>query len=222
MTSRRPALFLLPLLALPLALLSGCNSLKSLTITPGSANLTAVGQTVQFTAIGTQQMGSAAPSSSNLSNQVSWSVVNPSVATVNQSGVVTAVANGTTQVMAQSNGIVATSDVTVAISSNSGSGSGSPYITLTPGSASETFIGETTQFVATGSLTGGASQNLNSQLTWISSNVQVATVNSTGLATAVGAGTTTIIPLHEGRPESLRDTHGRRTPSPRSREGRGH
>jgi Big-like domain-containing protein len=115
------------------------------------------------------------------------------VATINQNGLATAVGNGTTQVTAESNGIIATSDITVTVTNSSGSGSGSPFITITPGTATETFVGETTQFQATGSLTGGASQNLNSQVTWISSNVQVATINTAGLATAVGAGTTTII-----------------------------
>ncbi|HEY5057090.1 MAG TPA: Ig-like domain-containing protein [Acidobacteriaceae bacterium] len=196
MISRRPASFLFSIFVLPLALsFAGCNSLKDISILPGagSVQLTSVGQTVQFTAVGSQQMGSATPSTSNITNQVTWSVSNPSVATINQSGLAAAVGNGTTQVMAESNGITATSDITVTVSNTSGSGSGSPFITITPGSATETFVGETTQFEATGSLTGGASQNLNSLVTWISSNVQVASINTTGLATAVGAGTTTII-----------------------------
>ena len=74
-----------------------------------------------------------------------------------------------------------------------GGTSGAPSITVVPGTAASTFVGETTQFLASGSLTaGGSSQNLTNQVQWISSNVQVATVSSGGLATAVGSGTTTI------------------------------
>lgn len=194
MILRRSAPCFLSLLVLPLALIfAGCNSLKSISITPGSAQLTAAGQTVQLTAIGSEQMGSAAPTTSDVTTQVTWSVSNPNVATINQNGLATAVGNGTTEVLAEFNGITATSTITVSITSTTGSGSGTPYINITPGSATETFIGETTQFEATGNLTGGASQNLTSQVTWISSNAQVATINSSGLATAVGAGTTTII-----------------------------
>jgi uncharacterized protein YidB (DUF937 family) len=197
MILRRPASLIVSLLMLPLAIaLAGCTSLQSIAIIPaaGSVLLTGVGQTVQFTAVGTGQMGSATPTTSNITNQVSWSVTNPNVASINSAGVATAIGSGNTQVIAQSNGIIATSDITVAISASSGSGSGNPYIAVTPGSATETFVGETTQFVATGSLTGtGTPQNITTQVTWISSNVQVATINSSGLATAVGAGTTTII-----------------------------
>ncbi len=194
MMLRRPVSFLLSLSVLPLALaFVGCTSLQSISILPGSVQLTSAGQTVQFTAIGTGQMGSAPTTTSNITTQVTWSVTNPNVATINQGGLATAVGNGTTEVMAESGGITATSDITVSITAGSGSGSGTPYINITPGTGSETFIGETTQFVATGSLSGGASQNLTSQVTWISSNAQVATINSSGLATAVGSGATTII-----------------------------
>src|ERR1019366_5500823 len=90
-------------------------------------------------------------------------------------------------------GITATSYLTVAISSSS-TGTSTPSITVTPNTATETFTGETTQFIATGNLTGsGSAQNLTNQVQWSSSNVQVATISSGGLATAVGGGTTTIV-----------------------------
>jgi trimeric autotransporter adhesin len=197
MISRRSAFSLFySMLVLPLALsFAGCNTLQDIAIIPGpgATQLTAVGQTVQFTAVGLSERGSDNPTTSNITDSVAWSVTNPKVATINAAGMATAVGQGYTEVIAQSNGIIVTSDVTVTLSSNTGTGSGNPFITITPGTATETFVGETTQFEATGSLTGGASQNLNSQVTWISSNAQVATINSSGLATAVGAGTSTII-----------------------------
>ena len=195
MIPRRPASFLLSLLALPAAaLLAGCSALNSISILPaqGAVVLTAVGQTAQFQAFGSSQMGSGSPTTSNISNSVTWTAGNPSVATVNAAGLATAVGAGYTQIVASSGGISATSDLTVNIAGGGGT-SGAPSITVVPGTAAATFVGETTQFLASGSLTaGGTPQNLTNQVQWVSSNVQVATVNSGGLATAVGSGTTTI------------------------------
>jgi outer membrane biogenesis lipoprotein LolB len=195
MIPRRPASFLLSLLALPAAaLLAGCSALNSISILPaqGAVVLTAVGQTAQFQAFGSSQMGSGSPTTSNISNSVTWAAGNPSVATINAAGLATAVGAGYTQIVASSGGISATSDLTVNIAGGGGT-SGAPSITVVPGTAAATFVGETTQFLASGSLTaGGTPQNLTNQVQWVSSNVQVATVNSGGLATAVGSGTTTI------------------------------
>lgn len=195
MIPRRPASLLLSLLALPAAaLLAGCSALHSISILPGQGSvvLTAVGQTAQFQAFGSSQMGSGSPTTSNISSSVTWTAGNPSVATINAAGLATAVGAGYTQITASSGGISATSDLTVSIGSGGGT-SGAPSISVVPGTAAATFVGETTQFLASGSLTaGGSSQNLTNQVQWISSNAQVATVNSGGLATAVGSGTTTI------------------------------
>lgn len=196
MILRRPASFLVSLLALPVAaLLAGCSALHSISILPaqGSVTLTAVGQTAQFQAYGTSQMGSGEPTTSNITNSVTWTTSNPAVATINSAGLATAVGAGNTQIFASSGGVTATSDLTVSIGSTGGGSTGAPSISIIPGTAASTFVGETTQFLASGSLVaGGASQNLTSQVQWISSNVQVATISSSGLATAVGSGTTTI------------------------------
>src|SRR5438105_14937359 len=189
----------LALLALPAALaLSGCSSLYRIAIFPaaGAVSIT-VGQTAQYKAFGASQMGSGSPTTDEITNSVQWSVVNSSIASINSSGLVTALAPGRTIINATSDGLTASSDITVTAAS-SGAGSGSAYITITPVSATETFLGETTQFIATGSLTGGASQSLAGQVQWSSSNVQVATITSGGLATAVGAGTTTITAQSDG------------------------
>ncbi len=63
-------------------------------------------------------------------------------------------------------------------------------ITVTPASAS-ILVGNTRQFTATGNYSDGTMQNLTSTATWSSTLPSVATV-STGLATGVAAGTTTI------------------------------
>ncbi len=70
-------------------------------------------------------------------------------------------------------------------------------IVVTPTSATIPNAGATAQFQATGTFLNGKNggqnmQNLTDQVTWTSSVSSVATINSTGLATATGEGTTTI------------------------------
>src|SRR6202011_2348790 len=52
--------------------------------------------------------------------------------------------------------------------------------------------GLTQQFTATGTYSDNTTQNLSSQVTWVSAMTSVATINTTGLATAVGTGTSSI------------------------------
>jgi hypothetical protein len=116
------------------------------------------------------------------------------VATISSSGLATAVGSGVTQITVVSGGVSATSNVTVAIA---GSGSTpvtsfTPTISITPTAQVNTFTGETTQFIATGDLTGLSTGNITNQVQWVSSNTQVATITQGGLATSIGGGTTTI------------------------------
>lgn len=53
-------------------------------------------------------------------------------------------------------------------------------------------VGNTRQFRASGIYSDGTSRNLTTQVTWSSSDTSVATVSSSGLATALSTGTTTI------------------------------
>ena len=193
---------LLLLLALPLA---GCNSLKQLQIIPGAGVqvLSKAGQTAQFKAVGTYQMGSASASTQDVTQQVMWASATPSIATISSSGLATAVGPGTTVITAESGGVTASSDVTVTASTPVPAAV--PTLTIIPGpasipsptSAAAARVGETTQFLAIGNLSGvGATQDLTNMVRWVSSDVEVATINQTGLATGVAvvgsASTTTI------------------------------
>jgi len=196
MTLRPRVSLLMALLGLPLALsLTACSKVESLAIVPGPGIeiLTAVGQTAQYTAYAAEQMGSGPETNANVTNSVTWATSNPNVATINSSGLATAVGAGYVEITAtSSNNVVAASDLTVNIAGSTTQTT--PSITILPGSAAETFIGETTQFTATGNLTGiGGAQNVTNQVQWLSSNAQVATITSSGLVTAVGSGTTTIL-----------------------------
>jgi len=63
-------------------------------------------------------------------------------------------------------------------------------IAVTPANTTN-LVGATQQYTATGTYSDGSMQNLTSQVTWTSSSTGVATINASGLATAVSAGTTT-------------------------------
>jgi hypothetical protein len=199
MTLRRIASLLL---VLPLALaLTGCSALQTIAITPaaGLVVLTAAGQTAQYTAIGESQVGSAPSTTSNITATVVWSVSNPSVATISSTGLATAVGAGYTQILAQSGGITATSDLTVhtaVVPTGPVQGTISS-IAVIPGTQSVASPGQTSQFIAIGTTSTGATVNLTNSVSWSSSSTQIGTIGVTsGLATAIGQGTATIAALY--------------------------
>jgi uncharacterized protein YjdB len=66
-----------------------------------------------------------------------------------------------------------------------------------PGSQSVASPSQTSQFIAIGTTSSGATENLTNQVAWSSSSTQIATVGATtGLATGVGQGTSTITALY--------------------------
>ncbi len=149
----------------------------SITVTPANPTLLP-GAAQTMTATGNYPGGGT----QNLTSQVAWSSVTPSVATVGSSGVLTAVAAGTSTIKATLNGVVGSTVVTVPALSS---------ITVTPANQSVS-AGSALQFTATGTYAGGGTQTITSQATWSSGTPSVATVNSSGLATGVTTGTTTI------------------------------
>jgi uncharacterized protein YjdB len=180
----------------------GCanpSGLDSLQISPGVQAL-AVGQTAQFTAIGT--FGNAThPSTGPISSGVTWISSAPSVATVSSTGLATAVGAGTTTITASAASFsgTATSTATLTVTGSSGGTAGGTItsIAIIPGSQSVSAPGQTSQFIAIGSTSSGATVNLSNQVAWSSSSVQIATVGATtGLATAVGAGSDTITAIY--------------------------
>ncbi|HZL25556.1 MAG TPA: hypothetical protein VFC39_03400 [Acidobacteriaceae bacterium] len=195
----KQSLSLLPLLSVLAVALTGCSSLQTLSITPTTVNLTEVGQTAQYQAIGTYQMGSASPTSGNATGSVNWTSSLTEVATIDSKGLATATGPGTTSIMAEANGKTATSELTVTLAAGTVP---DPVLTVIPstGLAIATAIGDTIQFVAYGNLVGGGpSQDLSSRVTWVSSNAGVATIGATGLATAKGIGNTIITAEYNGK-----------------------
>jgi uncharacterized protein YjdB len=209
-----PWALLLIALVLPIA---GCTNsqVDSIAVTPTSQSLS-VGQTVQLTATGTTGHGSSHPSTtSNVTDSSIWTSSDAAVAGVNSTGLVTAFSAGTATITASINGytgtIGASSTVTVAASSGTGGTGGttgtSTGLLILPGSQSVTVPGETTQFLAIGTTSTGATANLTSQVAWSSSSSQIATIGAnTGLATAVTAGEVTIVALYSSAGSTITGT----------------
>jgi hypothetical protein len=171
----------------------------SIAITPGAGTtvLTASGQTAQYTAIGTFDNGKHPSYTQDITSQVTWGTTPTAVASISTTGLATAAANGTTTVTATDGGVIATSDLTVDITS-AGGGGGAGHnllsVAVIPGSQTLNLPGQTAQFIAIGTFSGTpTSVNLTdlASTTWISSDQTVAnfvTPGSPGLITVTPAG----------------------------------
>ncbi|MEA2257655.1 MAG: hypothetical protein QOJ51_480 [Acidobacteriaceae bacterium] len=157
--------------------LAGCanpSGLDSVQVTPATQSLT-VGQTTQFTAIGT--FGNAKhPSTQDITSTVTWTSTTSSVATVSATGLVTAVAAGTTTITASStafNGPVSSSANLSVTGAGGGAGGGSLLsLTIIPSAISVGNLQATGQFLALGTFSSAPFvRDLTSSptLTWISS-----------------------------------------------------
>ena len=197
----RERLFLGALLLTGLMMpITGCTNpsgLDSITITPSTESLN-VGDNVQLTATGTY--GNASHQTTQpVTTGVTWASSAPTVASVvATTGAVTAAGVGTATITATAQGfrgpVTATATVTVGgIGTGTGGVGSLSVIAVLPSAQTLSLAGETTQFTAVGTTTTGSTEYLTNSVTWTSSNPNVATIGATtGLATAVGAGTVTI------------------------------
>ena len=159
------------------ALLGGGSTtvpVTGVTVAPTSVTLN-LGQTQSLTAV-------IAPSNAT-TPAVTWASSSPSVASVSTSGVVTAVAAGaaTITVKTTDGGFTASSTVTVTSTVPATSVTVSPStVALAPGQ---------TQTLTAAVLPSNVTNKL---VTWTTSNMQVASVSTSGVVTAVAAGSATI------------------------------
>jgi RHS repeat-associated protein len=154
-------------------------TLTALAVTPAEATIEA-GRTVQLTATGTFNDGTV----DDLTTQVTWTTSDGFVATVTVSGLVKGIATGVAGVTASKNGVSASSQITV-------TPAGLVSIRVEPpDQILET--GDTLQYRAIGTLSDGRTQDVTSFSTWSTGNSAVATISSSGLATAVDTGTTSV------------------------------
>jgi len=174
-----------------LLFLAGCGNpagLDTVQVTPATQSA-AVGQTAQFTAVGTY--GNADHSSTqNLTSAVSWTSSTPSVATVSASGVATAVSAGSTIITASATGyngpVSSTADLTVTGSTGGiagGSGGSILSLTIIPSGIVFGSLGESGQYLAIGTFsTTPTVRDLTNSVTWITSEPNVFPVTNNNSA----------------------------------------
>ncbi len=156
-------------------------SLVSIQVTPGTAAI-AAGATQQFVATGTFSDGST----QDLTGAAQWSSSDSNVASVNGAGLATGVAVGVVTVTAQSGGMQGTATLNV-----TNAAANLTAITLSPAGASIP-VNTNQQFTATGSYSDGSSRDLTALVSWSSSSTSTASIDASGLATSIAAGSTTI------------------------------
>ena len=168
----------------------GDGVLTGIALEPSEVNLAAVRDTQQLTVV---------PTPANASAEVTWQSSNPAVASVSETGLVTAVSNGTATITATSTSsetITVSCVVTVGSSETSASptpsdsqaSTGSPQISRTDFTLFS--AGETYQLRVTG---------VSGTVEWSVENSAIATVSSDGVVTAVSAGMTTVTATVDGQ-----------------------
>lgn len=161
---------LIPALIAVLALLASCEKQKiavtSVSVSPDKAELVA-GRTTQVTA--TVQPANATEKT------IQWSSSNPSVATVSDNGLVTAIAGGSATITAKAGDKQASCTVTVTV----------PVASVTLDKTELTLIQGNSEMLAA---TVSPSDATDKTIFWESSDTSVATVDQNGNITAVKAG----------------------------------
>ena len=156
----------------------------SVNVTPGTFTLTAAGQSQQFTAAVVDQSGNPMPGAA-----VRWSSGDQAV-TVSSTGVVTAMREGVATVRATSGGVTGTADVTVIFAPAS--------VALAQAAVRFNALGATQALTATARDANGGALGA-AAFTWASSDTRVATVDGSGVVTAVGNGTARVTATSSGK-----------------------
>ena len=158
---------------------SAGTNLTAISISPAGASIP-IHTTQQFTATGSYSDGS----SRDLTGLVSWGSSSTAAATIDVNGLLTGVAAGSTTISATLGSVTKSTTITVTVPTIAS-------ISVTPVGLT-LGIGINQQYTATASYSDGLTQDLVSGVTWSSSSTSVATINSSGLANTLAAGTTTI------------------------------
>jgi plastocyanin/uncharacterized protein YjdB len=153
-------------------------------VSPATFSMGAKGSARQLTATPQDSGGSVVSGAT-----VTWASTNAAAVTVSAGGLATAVANGTAQITATAGGIPGSAQASVAIVA--------AQVAVTPASATFAAVGRTGQFGASASDSNG-NAIAGKTFTWASSNSAVATVSTTGLATAVANGTAQVRATADG------------------------
>lgn len=172
------------LAALDVAANDGVGPIVATKIEPASDTLTFINETRQFTAT------SLDAALNTIAGSYAWTSLDDSIATVDTAGVVTAVKNGTARIVAtESGGSADTATVLVqqAVAS----------VTITPGTR-EVYLGASFAFTAQAVDGGGTPMAAQPPVEWSTQSVAIATVDSLGVVTGTGLGSTQLRALMAG------------------------
>jgi uncharacterized protein YjdB len=163
---------------------------KRFTIAPQVDTLHAIGHTLQLSVTALNPNGREIPNPS-----VTWSTLDPVVASVNTSGIVRAIGAGTALIVASGHGMSDTATVVVKVDSPP-----PPIVaavTVNPDEVTAE-LNSTVRFDAVA--VDGSGQPLSDvDLTWSSSDTNVATVDNSGTVTTKNAGAVTVRATAEGK-----------------------
>jgi len=152
-------------------------SISSLDITSVRKSLK-VSETFQLTVTGTFSDGST----QNLTSLVTWSVANSALLEVSNTGLITALSAGTSDVTAAFEGQSIETNILIKALTD---------LSISPSSATLA-IATSEKLTVTGLYSDNSNETLNSLVTWESSDVNVATISNIGLVLAVSTGETLI------------------------------
>ena len=161
-------------------------TLDSLVINPVDTTL-ALGENLQLSVLGYYADGGVL----DRSDLVQWQSTQTQIATVGALGMVTSLQIGSTDIIASLEGRADTTSVVV-----------EPprpiELSISPES-STVALGQTVLFEATAKLTDGNDSSMSESVSWISTDTDVATVNSAGLAEPQDTGSVQIIAQYDGQ-----------------------
>lgn len=152
--------------------------LAQIQVSPAASRLSSLGDTLRLVAEARDANGSAVADV-----VVTWSSGDDGVATVDSTGLVTAKANGTVEITAQGGGMKDAAEVAIAQLA--------AELDVVPASASLLALGDTLRLMAF-ALDANDNEVAGLSVEWTSKNDAVASVDSTGLVTAVRTGSTDV------------------------------
>ncbi|MBA2246049.1 MAG: Ig-like domain-containing protein [Gemmatimonadetes bacterium] len=164
---------------------AGGNTPREIDAKPDSATLTGIGESLQLTATVWNRNGHVLGSV-----RVSWTSLEPLVATVDATGLVTATGAGTARIIVTSGSIADTSIITV---------NQMPIATVSLSPSTATLeAGDSVQLIATAA-DSNAVPVIGAPFTWSTSNAAVASVSASGMVEGVSAGEATITATTAGQ-----------------------